>query len=198
VDLREFGKGGEERFSPYMRWLFAMALRWAAAAPREEAGVVAHPLLPKRSGLATVRRQKRDTRRVVSEENIGTLVRRWSQAFNERDMDALLKLTSSDFEFFPYLASLIETTSYRGHDGLLRYFGDADAAWEEIQVRQAEVRESGDCTISFGELRGKGRASGLEVRVPLAWVGEWHDGKLVRLKTYTSRAEALEAAGLQE
>jgi ketosteroid isomerase-like protein len=134
----------------------------------------------------------------VSEESIGTLARRWSQAFNERDMDTLVNLTSPEFEFVPYLASLIETTTYRGHDGLLSYFVDADAAWEEIQVRQAEVREVGDCTISLGELRGKGRASGLEVRVPLAWVGEWHDGKLVRLETYTSKAEALEAAGLQE
>src|SRR5206468_12923020 len=112
------------------------------------------------------------------------------------DMIALLKLTNPDFEFVPYLASLIETTVYRGHDGLRRYFEDAHAAWEEIQVRQAEVREVGDRTISFGELRGKGRASGLEVRVPLAWVGEWHDGKLVRLETYTSKTEAVEAVGL--
>lgn len=134
----------------------------------------------------------------MSEENIGTLARRWALAFNERDMDTLTKLTSPDFEFFPYLASLIETTSYRGYDGLRSYFEDADAAWEEIRVRQAELREVGDFALSFGELRGKGRASGLEVRVPLAWVGEWHDGKLVRLRTFTSKTEALEAVGLQE
>jgi ketosteroid isomerase-like protein len=125
------------------------------------------------------------------------LVRRWSQAFNKRDMEALVELTSPDFEFVPYLASLIETNVYRGHDGLRRYFEDAHAAWEKIKVRQAEVREVGDHTISFGELIGKGRASGLEVRVPLTWVGDWHEGKLVRLVTYTNREEALEAVGLR-
>jgi ketosteroid isomerase-like protein len=134
----------------------------------------------------------------MTKESIGTLARRWSQAFNERDMNALADLTSEDFEFRPYLASLIETTVYRGHDGLRTYFEDARAAWEEIKVRQAEVREVGDHTISFGELRGKGRASGLEVRVPLTWVGDWHDGKLVRLVTYTSKDEALEAVGLTQ
>jgi ketosteroid isomerase-like protein len=113
-------------------------------------------------------------------------------------MDALVKLTSPDFEFIPYLANLIETTTYRGHDGLRDYFGDADAAWEEIQVRQADVREVGNRTVSFGELHGKGRASGLEVQVPLTWVGEWRGGKLVRLETYTSEAQALEAAGLEQ
>jgi ketosteroid isomerase-like protein len=134
----------------------------------------------------------------MPEESIGSLSRRWSQAFNERDIAALETLTSADFEFVPYLASLIETNTYRGHDGLRQYFEDAQAAWEEIQVRQAAVREVGDCTISFGELRGKGRASGLEVNVPLAWVAKWDNGRVVRLKAYTDKTEALQAVGLTE
>jgi ketosteroid isomerase-like protein len=32
--------------------------------------------------------------------------------------------------------------------------------------------------------------------VSLAWVGEWRDGKLARLVTYTDKDEALEAVGL--
>ena len=135
----------------------------------------------------------------MSQESTEDLVRRWSKAFNERDMNTLLKLTSPDLEFVPYLASLIETTTYRGHDGLRSYFRDADAAWKELHVSQAAAREVGDDrAISFGELHGKGRASGLEVRVSLAWVSEWRDGELVRLTTYTDKSEALEAAGLSE
>jgi ketosteroid isomerase-like protein len=134
----------------------------------------------------------------MSQESTEDLVRRWSIAFNERDMDTLLKLTSPDLEFVPYLASLIETTIYRGHDGLRNYFRDADAAWKELHVSQAAARVVGDLAISFGELHGEGRASGLEVRLPLAWVSEWRDGELVRLTTYTDRAEALEAVGLSE
>lgn len=132
----------------------------------------------------------------MSEESIGALARRWSQAFNKRDMDALTELTSEDFEFVPYLGSLIESNVYRGLDGLRSYFEDSHAAWEELRVSQAEVREVNDRTVSFGELRGKGRASGLEVNVSLAWVGEWRDGKLARLVTYTNRDDAVEAAGL--
>jgi hypothetical protein len=112
-------------------------------------------------------------------------------------MVALENLTSADFEFVPYLGSLIEAKVYRGLDGLLKYFEDASAAWGELRVRQAEVREVDDRTISFGELRGTGRASGLEVQVPLAWVGEWQGDKLSRLVTYTNRDEALQAVGLE-
>ena len=134
----------------------------------------------------------------MSGENVD-LVTRWAQAFNERDMNALLDLTSPDFEFVPYLATLIETTVYRGHEGLRKYFKDADAAWEHIAVRLDDVREVDDrLTVSLGELEGKGRASGLEVRVPLAWVGESDAGKVVRLTTYESEAEALEAVWLSE
>lgn len=132
----------------------------------------------------------------MSEENLGALARRWSQAFNKRDMEALAELTSEGFEFTPYLGTLIESTVYVGLDGLRKYFEDSHAAWEALQVRQAKVREVGDRTISFGELRGTGRASGLEVQVPLAWVGEWKEGKLARLVAYTDREEALRAAGL--
>ncbi len=132
-------------------------------------------------------------------ESVGSLARRWSKAFNEQDLAVLADLTSEDFEFVPYLASLIETNVYRGHDGLSRYFDDARTAWKELRVRQAEVRElSGDRTISFGDLHAQGRASGLEVDVPLAWVGEWRNGKLVRLVTYTNRDDALAAAELSE
>jgi ketosteroid isomerase-like protein len=133
----------------------------------------------------------------MSRENV-ELARRWAQAFNDRDMSALEDLSGPDVEFIPYLAALIETTVYRGHDGLRRYFADADAAWETIQVRLDEIREVEDGTVSYGELYGKGRASGLEVRVPLAWVGETRDGKMVRLQTYASKEAALEAAGLRE
>jgi ketosteroid isomerase-like protein len=131
-------------------------------------------------------------------DSIVTLSRLFSQAFNAHDIAALSELTSPDFEFYPYMASLIERKVYRGHDGLRDYFNDAHAAWSEITVRQAEVREVGERTISFGELHGKGRASGLEVQLPMAWVGEWRAGKLLRLVAYTSKDEALDAAGLPE
>jgi ketosteroid isomerase-like protein len=130
-------------------------------------------------------------------ENV-QLVQRLVKAYNERDVDTLDSLTDPDFEFFPYLATLIETTIYRGRDGLRSYFADADAAWETIKVRLDEVREVNDRTVSSGELHGKGRASGLEVRVPMAWVGESRDGRLVRLERYASMDAALEAVGLED
>ena len=120
------------------------------------------------------------------------------QAFNDRDLETLEALTSEDFEFVPYLASLIETATYRGHAGLHRYLADADAAWERIEARIDEVREIADGVIyASGELYGKGRASGLEVHVPLWWLSEIGDGRLVSLRSYQSEADAMQAVGLE-
>jgi ketosteroid isomerase-like protein len=134
----------------------------------------------------------------MSQENV-EIVRQAAEAFNRRDLVRLDELTSPDFEFAPLLPALIETTTYRGRDGLRRYFEDADAAWEEIQVRLSDdFRDLGERIVSFGELCGRGRTSGLEVQVPLAGVTEIHEGKLTRLHTYENGAEALKAVGLAE
>jgi ketosteroid isomerase-like protein len=133
----------------------------------------------------------------MSEENV-ELFRRAFKAFNDGDLDALDDLITEDFEFVPYLATLIETTTYRGRDGLRKYQEDADAAWHDIQGRIDEIRDLGDRAVAFGEIRGRGRSSGLDVRVPLAWVVDFHEGKLRRTQSYGDRNAALEAAGLRE
>jgi ketosteroid isomerase-like protein len=127
-------------------------------------------------------------------ENVDVF-RRSLAAFNRRDLETLETLTSEDFEFVPYLASLIETTTYSGHAGLHKYLEDADAAWERIEARMDEMREVADGVIyASGKLHGRGRTSGLEVDVPVAWLAEFRDGKLARLRSYQSEADALAAA----
>jgi ketosteroid isomerase-like protein len=133
----------------------------------------------------------------MSEENV-EVFRRSVASFNERDLGAIGELFTEDFEFIPYLAALVETTTYRGRDGLRQYVQDAEAAWENIEVRVDEVRDLGDRVIAFGELRGRGRGSGLEARVSLAWVVDFRDGKISRSQSYGDATDALEAAGLRE
>src|SRR5215212_8613670 len=106
----------------------------------------------------------------MSRENV-EIVRAWAAAFNRRDMNALGELAAEDFELKGYMSSMIETTTYRGQDGLRKYFEDADAAWESVEVRLDDVSVFGERFVATGDLHGKGRASGMEVVLHLAWVG---------------------------
>jgi ketosteroid isomerase-like protein len=124
------------------------------------------------------------------------IVRYWADAFNERDIAALIELTDPACELRPYLASLIETTSYQGHQGLRDYFDDADKAWEEIRVRlRDDFRPVDDCLVGSVEIYGRARASGLEVSVGVVWVAELREKRVARIYSYETEADALAAVG---
>src|SRR4051812_1200051 len=133
----------------------------------------------------------------MSRENV-EVGRGGAQGINGGDVDARADLASPSFELVPYLSSMMEATTYRGHDGLRRYFEDADSAWEVIEARLEDVREFGEHFLATGELYGKGRASGLEVVLPLAWVGAIVAGKIAWVHTHQTEAAAIEAVGLRE
>lgn len=133
----------------------------------------------------------------MSRENVEA-VRIGVAAFNRRDFAALADVTTDDFEFLPYFASMIESRVYRGLDGLRRYFADADGVWQSIDVRVDDIRDCGDRVVLLGEIHGRGRTSRLEAQLPLAWVAEFRDEKVRRLQSYVDVAEALDAVGLRE
>ena len=134
----------------------------------------------------------------MSEENV-EVFRRAVQAFNARDIAVLADLITEDYEFVPYLpAGAEKTTTYRGRQGLRDYLKDADEAWESIQIHLDEVRDLGDRALAFGEMRARARGSGIDARVPLAWVLEFRDGKVSRYQSFGDTPEAREASGLSK
>jgi ketosteroid isomerase-like protein len=128
------------------------------------------------------------------EANVDLLVRA-IDAYNRRDLHALTQLTTDDFEFVPYLTTLIEKTTYHGHKGWVKYFQEADAAWSHVHVRLDDARELLEGVMyGSGEISGEGRASRLEVRIPLFWIAGIRDGKLSRMQAFDSEGDALRAA----
>ena len=47
-------------------------------------------------------------------------------------------------------------------------------------------------------MRGQGMGSGVPLDASAFWVHELRDGKLSRMRAFTAKAQALEAAGLSE
>jgi uncharacterized protein len=124
------------------------------------------------------------------------LVRRVFAAFAERDVEAVLELVGRDVEFFPPTATIAgHETPYRGHEGLRKYFEDVARIWEVLEVVPHEYREAGDQVIALGRVYGRG-LDGLLVDSPTGWIWTVEGGKIVAGRVYTSRQEALDAAGL--
>jgi ketosteroid isomerase-like protein len=126
-------------------------------------------------------------------ENV-EVVRRGLEAFNRRDVPALMETCDPDVEFFP-LRALLEGISYRGEEGLRKVMAEE---WTELRVEAQEFREVGDRVLTLGLLHARGRASGIETAWPMGWVSEMRDGRVLRLRTYTDQQEALRAVGLAD
>jgi uncharacterized protein len=126
-----------------------------------------------------------------------TIVRRMYEAFSVWDIEAMVALASPDMEFFPQVtASLIKRTEpYRGHEGLRNYFEDARRVWRHLEIIPHEYRDLGERVLVFGRVYARGEG-GYISDSPAAWL--WRiDGDLISWgRVFTSRAEALQAAGL--
>jgi ketosteroid isomerase-like protein len=103
-------------------------------------------------------------------------VRAIYDAFARRDLDAALRHVADDVEFFPEgTASLLgRTAPYTGHDGLRRYFADAERVWDELVLEAEDMRAVAGSVIVFGQVRG--RVGGAPVRRRVIWTWKVRDG----------------------
>jgi ketosteroid isomerase-like protein len=132
----------------------------------------------------------------MSQANVG-LHRRSVEAFNRRDIEAMIACLDPSVEYYPVL-SAIGVTVYRGHEGLRSWFEQLDDAWEELCAEPEAYFDLGEQTLLFYVLRGRGRHSGAEVAMPGAQVCRWRDGLGVYAKQYAHREDALSDLGVSE
>jgi ketosteroid isomerase-like protein len=84
-----------------------------------------------------------------------------------------------------------------GPDGLVRFINSWREPWEEFRAEPKEVIDLGDRTLTLLEGFARGRASGVDVRQPLADLATYEAGRVVRMEHYWRQEQALEAVGLR-
>ena len=136
----------------------------------------------------------------MTPENV-EILRRGVRALNDRDRGALGQLVHEDAEWRPALTAggALERTVYRGVDGVVRYLDDLDAefASTDIKIESLEPIDE-DRVLYRGRVVARGRASGINLDVPIWAVWELREGKIWRGVAFLSEDEALQAAGLRE
>ncbi len=132
----------------------------------------------------------------MSQENV-ELVKLALDAFNRRSVESLTGLFADDAEIVPVRAA-IEDTVYRGADAAAQYCAAIEDSWENLQWEVEDVRDDRDWVIALGWIRGRGRDSGVVIDARGGWVVHLRDGVITRFQTFSERAKALEAVGLEE
>jgi ketosteroid isomerase-like protein len=128
----------------------------------------------------------------MSSQNVD-LVRAGFEALSEGGVEALLPFIHAEFEVTTPANLAAEPDTYRGHDGVRRYFDSFYDAMDEVRFEPQELREAGERVIVAVTLMARGRTTGIETRQEFAMAWSLRDGKAVRVAVYGNLDEALEA-----
>jgi ketosteroid isomerase-like protein len=129
----------------------------------------------------------------VSRENLET-VQRGIEAFNDQGVEGIIPSIDPEFEATtpPDLAS--EPDTYRGHDGIRRWFDSFFEVMDEIRWDAREFHEAGEKVVVEFTLRARGKTTGLSFGQDAVMVWTLRNGKAVRVDLYPTLDEALAAA----
>jgi ketosteroid isomerase-like protein len=133
----------------------------------------------------------------MSQENV-ELVRRAYEAFNRGDPEGMVADAAPEFEYVATGAIPGAGGVYGGTEQFRQFL---DRWWGEFHEPRVEVQElidAGDQVLASLTFRGRGKQSGVETNWRLWQLWTLRDGKAVRGQGFTSRDEALEAAGLSD
>lgn len=85
-----------------------------------------------------------------------------------------------------------------GHDGYESLIREFTEGWQDLRWEAEEIIDAGEAVVVVSYPSGRGLSSGLELRGSGANVFRFRDGRIAEFVLYQTKAEALEAVGLQE
>jgi ketosteroid isomerase-like protein len=130
-------------------------------------------------------------------ENV-ELVRRGFEAFNSGDLDRILLFTGADLEIEVPPGLSAEPDSYRGHEGIRRYFHSFEDAMEEVRFHAERFWDTGDAVVVDAWVTARGKQTAIPVQQRAAQVWTIRSGTVIRIRAYASLSEALDTVGLAE
>ena len=132
----------------------------------------------------------------MSEENVD-VVRRANEAFASGDVATALDLLDPAIEWHGTVGGMDEGRVAHGREEVVQGFLEYFENWERIELRADEYIDAGDGgVVVFHHEVAKGRQSGVVVETDTGSVSTVSGGKIVRVRAYMDRAEALRAAGV--
>ncbi len=137
----------------------------------------------------------------MSEENV-EIVRRVYQRFSEGDFRASVELLDPNVVMVLGAAFGPEApggATYLGAEAVTTYTRDyLLKPWTDFTMEAEEFVAAGDSVLVGVRQRGVGRDSGVPTELRYSTLWSFRGGKVIRIESFRTRAEALEAAGLSE
>ena len=132
----------------------------------------------------------------MSQENLEAATRLYD-LYELGDIDGMLAGMDPDLEL-DVSDRLPDEGVLRGRDAYRSFLQRSFDVWAEFRVEVEELLDGGDAVVALVRSVAVGQGSGVEVEERIAHVAWLRDGTPYRIKVFTDRERALEAAGLRE
>jgi ketosteroid isomerase-like protein len=140
-------------------------------------------------------RVSRDTGRAMSKEIVDFL-RRGYEALERGDLDTFKTLSRErlgpEFEFHHVWDGRV----FKGYEGTMEWLSDTRETWKDYKQEVKEIIELGEHVVVVLGISAEGAGSGVPVAQEFAVVWTFDGDAVVRARSFTSRTDAVEAAGL--
>jgi hypothetical protein len=124
-------------------------------------------------------------------------VRQAADAWKRGDMERMEAVfgshLSADFELHPLYLDRV----YKGYEGMQELWADISQTWEDYRLRTKEIVELGEHVLVLAHITGRGAGSGVPIDQGLALLCAFEGDKAVWAKAFTSKRDAIKAAGLR-
>jgi ketosteroid isomerase-like protein len=126
------------------------------------------------------------------------IVRSLYTVLAEQGVEAVLPYVDPEYESTTPSSLASEPDTYRGHDGVRRWFGSFDDAMEGVHLEAVEFTSVGDRVLVETKLHARGRSTGIETEQRAFLVWTFRDGLVTSVEAFPDREDALKAAERQE
>jgi ketosteroid isomerase-like protein len=133
----------------------------------------------------------------MSEENV-EWVRRVAEAWGKGDTTAVEALFEGRLLPNSELHPLYLDQAYKGVDAVRQLLATIAEMWDDYRVVIEEITDLDTHVLAVGRMTARGRGSGVPIEQPLAMLARFQGEQIVWTKSFRSKQEALEAAGLPE
>jgi len=122
------------------------------------------------------------------------------EAYNRRDLDAVVIAYHPDLEYYPYrefVQAALTEACYRGPAGYRTYIASTYDVWgTEVRLEPTELIDLGDRLVLLADMPMRAQASGIPLAQTYAGVSTLRDGRVILQHDFLDQAEALELVGL--
>ena len=132
----------------------------------------------------------------MSQENV-EVVKAAFEAFSRDDWSALIGLLDSEIEWVT-TGQFVGGEVYEGHAGVREFLDTLGGEFDEFRAEPENFTDAAEVVVADTRVSGLGKRSGVPVELQFSVVVSLNEGKIVHVRNFLERGEALEAAGVSE